>query len=153
MSKALELDAHPVQAPTIEQLWKKYSTIQRRAQQRPASKKAQVIELSDDDEEDEAPPSNVPTTYPTPMLSAGRPTETSSNTAMKTRMKMLEMNLKKVQDSEKIAADAAETMHATLEANYRRGQETQDIMMKESMDTMERSITIMMTQIQESNAW
>ena len=85
------------------------------------------------------------------MPSVG-PTDTPSTNAMKSRMTMLETNLKKVKESGKLAADAAETMRATLEANYQRVQETQDLT-KESMDTMERSMTvILMTQIQESNA-
>ena len=41
-------------------------------------------------------------------------------------------------------------MRTTLEENYKKVQETQDAM-NESMNTMERSMTVMMEQLQESN--
>ena len=105
-------------------------------------------EASDHDEEDEEP-SNAPTTYLSAMPSAG-PTVAPVNTEMKNRMTTLEAQIQRVQESGKIAAEAAETMQATLDDNYKKVQETQD-QMKESMDTMERSMAVMMTQLQESN--
>ena len=86
------------------------------------------------------------------MPSAG-PTVAPVNTEMKNRMTTLEAQIQRVQESGKIAAEAAETMQATLDDNYKKVQETQD-QMKESMDTMERrSMTVMMTQLQESNEY
>ena len=123
--------------------WKKY-TIQREVQQRKLKHREEIINLT---EEEDNEPSPMPTVAPNPTAGVGG---NKTTLAIKNRMTTLEEQLKKVQESGKMAAAAAEIMQTTLEENYKKVQETQEAM-NESMSTMDRSMTVMMEQLQESN--